>query len=229
MSMRIALFALAASAAPALAQLSGTGTLVSYAQPAGNYVNTLFIQNTGTTTVGTFWFAWVPGADFLPSLPTNVTAPPGWNGYVIGGIYDSYSIEWYAYDASYDLQPGQTLSGFGFTSNDSPQVLQGLSPAFPRYYCTDSFLYVGFPQADPGYQFNVAVTVGGGGGNCGSADFNCDGDIGTDADIEAFFACIGGTCPPPPCTSTADFNNDGDIGTDADIEAFFRVLGGGPC
>src|SRR5262249_34827960 len=57
---------------------------------------------------------------------------------------------------------------------------------------------------------------------CGSADFNCDGDVGTDADIEAFFACIAGHCPAAPCTSTADFNGDGDIGTDADIEAFFR-------
>jgi hypothetical protein len=64
---------------------------------------------------------------------------------------------------------------------------------------------------------------------CGSADYDCDGDIGTDADIEAFFACLGGTCPPPPCTSSADFDGDGDIGTDADIEAFFRVLGGGTC
>jgi hypothetical protein len=62
---------------------------------------------------------------------------------------------------------------------------------------------------------------------CGSADFNNDGDSGTDADIEAFFACIGGSC----CAScgSADFNGDGDAGTDADIEAFFRVLAGGLC
>ena len=65
--------------------------------------------------------------------------------------------------------------------------------------------------------------------SCGSADFNCDGDVGTDADIESFFACLAGTCPPAPCQSTADFNADGDIGTDADIESFFRVLAGGPC
>jgi autotransporter-associated beta strand protein len=65
--------------------------------------------------------------------------------------------------------------------------------------------------------------------NCGSADFNCDGDIGTDSDIEAFFACLAGNCPAAPCTSNADFNGDGDLGTDADIEAFFRVLGGGSC
>jgi hypothetical protein len=65
--------------------------------------------------------------------------------------------------------------------------------------------------------------------HCDSADFNCDGDFGTDSDIEAFFLCLAGTCPPPPCTNNADFNNDGDVGTDADIEAFFRVLAGGSC
>lgn len=58
-------------------------------------------------------------------------------------------------------------------------------------------------------------------------DFNGDGDVGTDADIEAFFLCLGGEC----CAScgSVDYNADGDLGTDADIEAFFRVLGGGPC
>jgi probable HAF family extracellular repeat protein len=64
---------------------------------------------------------------------------------------------------------------------------------------------------------------------CGSADFNCDGDTGTDADIEAFFACLAGNCPGAPCWASADFNGDGDSGTDADIEAFFRVLAGNPC
>jgi len=53
--------------------------------------------------------------------------------------------------------------------------------------------------------------------------------VGTDADIEAFFACLAGNCPPPPCTNSSDFNHDGDVGTDADIESFFRVLAGGPC
>jgi GEVED domain len=74
------------------------------------------------------------------------------------------------------------------------------------------------------YTVNVVT-----GTSCDTADYDCDGDVGTDADIEAFFACLAGTCPQPPCTSSADFNHDGDTGTDADIEAFFRVLGGGPC
>jgi hypothetical protein len=62
---------------------------------------------------------------------------------------------------------------------------------------------------------------------CGSADFDGDGDVGSDFDIEAFFACIGGDCCPM-CESP-DFDGDGDPGTDFDIEAFFRVLGGGNC
>jgi probable HAF family extracellular repeat protein len=60
-----------------------------------------------------------------------------------------------------------------------------------------------------------------------TADFNGDGDVGTDGDIEAFFACLGGSCCAA-CAS-ADFNGDGDVGTDADIESFFRVLAGGAC
>jgi hypothetical protein len=64
---------------------------------------------------------------------------------------------------------------------------------------------------------------------CGSADFNGDGDLGTDADIAAFFDCLGGGCCATCDSHGADFNGDGDLGTDADIESFFRVLGGGPC
>jgi len=65
------------------------------------------------------------------------------------------------------------------------------------------------------------------GGTCGTPDFDNDGRSGTDADIVAFFACLGGNCCAP-CGS-ADFDDDGDTGTDMDIEAFFRVLGGGAC
>jgi hypothetical protein len=63
---------------------------------------------------------------------------------------------------------------------------------------------------------------------CCRSDFNGDGDIGTDLDIESFFACLAGDCCPT-CPPTADFNCDGDIGTDTDIESFFRVLAGGAC
>lgn len=57
------------------------------------------------------------------------------------------------------------------------------------------------------------------------ADFNGDGDMGTDADVEAMFGCIGGHCCALCLDS--DINGDGDSGTDQDIEAFFIALGGG--
>jgi len=96
---------------------------------------------------------------------------------------------------------------------------------------------VTFNGADPVYNglYDVVVTK-----VCGSitsaaarlavictSDFNGDGDYGTDQDIEAYFACLGGVC----CATCgiSDFNGDGDFGTDQDIEAFFRVLAGGAC
>ncbi|HYE61717.1 MAG TPA: hypothetical protein VD997_06950 [Phycisphaerales bacterium] len=67
------------------------------------------------------------------------------------------------------------------------------------------------------------------GNQCGTSDYNGDGDAGTDQDIEAFFACIGGNCCAACFCQGSDFNGDGDAGTDQDIEAFFRVLGGSGC
>ena len=73
----------------------------------------------------------------------------------------------------------------------------------------------------------VLVRVIPGPPSCFGPDFNGDGAPSTEADIQAFFACLAGDCCPT-CAS-ADFNGDGDTGTDADIEAFFRVLAGDPC
>jgi hypothetical protein len=63
-------------------------------------------------------------------------------------------------------------------------------------------------------------------GRC-RADFDGDGSVGTDADIQAFFACLSGICCAT-CES-ADYNGDGAVATDADIELFFADLAGGPC
>jgi len=78
-------------------------------------------------------------------------------------------------------------------------------------------------------RINDDGTIGPAAPTCGTSDFNGDSDFGTDADIEAFFACLAGNCCPTCFVGGSDFNQDGDFGTDADIESFFRVLGGGPC
>ena len=55
---------------------TGTATL-SGVFNAGLYDYTITLNNTSTTPIGTFWYAWVPGGFFLPSTPASVTAPPG--------------------------------------------------------------------------------------------------------------------------------------------------------
>ncbi len=104
----------------------------------------------------------------------------------------------------FDVIAGATGEGTGLSLNDSGWITFRARDSFGNYSIYRTQL-----------------------GHCGSADFNHDGDLGTDSDIDAFFACLGGNCCPA-CDS-ADFNGDGDLGTDADIEAFFRVLGGGAC
>ncbi|HYE63394.1 MAG TPA: hypothetical protein VD997_15485 [Phycisphaerales bacterium] len=63
---------------------------------------------------------------------------------------------------------------------------------------------------------------------CLSADIDQDG-VTSDADVQAFFACLGGNCCSTCDQRAADFNGDGDAATDQDIESFFRVLIGQHC
>jgi hypothetical protein len=109
------------------------------------------------------------------------------------------------------LLDGGRVSG---TSTPTLTIAAALSTDNGLYSCVASNSCFGQTSADARLTLN-------------SADFNGDADTGTDADIEAFFSCLSGSCCPT-CGS-ADFNGDNDVGTDADIESFFRVLGGGNC
>ncbi|HYE61828.1 MAG TPA: M1 family aminopeptidase [Phycisphaerales bacterium] len=122
------------------------------------------------------------------------------------------------------LTPGDyTVSVSGVTSNLTGLTLDGDIPG--TMLVNQPALPSGNGVAGGPASFTFSIQ----GSTCGTADFNNDGDIGTDQDIEAFFACLGGNCCPGCYTGGADFNADGDTGTDQDIESFFRVLGGGNC
>ncbi len=86
---------------------------------------------------------------------------------------------------------------------------------YPAFYTKENALspILGYT---PSFELVVEVYPG--------ADFDLDGDTGTDADIEAFFRALAGSGE-----GNTDFNMDGDYGTDADIECFFRALAGGDC
>jgi hypothetical protein len=210
---------------------SPTGNLITLTLtglPAHDHINLDFLfaaidslDGTGTYPEGDFFRVDVDGVtifreSFANATPTQIQSyvpPPG--GELARRVDLGFSGPGgYYTDSAYDMS---------------------VDPRFHNLAHTGSAVTLAFIIEGPGIQplddeswamDDLRVTVLGG---CGSADFNCDGDLGTDADIEAFFACLAGDCPPPPCAGRADFNGDGDLGTDADIEAFFRVLGGGSC
>jgi hypothetical protein len=182
-----------------------------------------------------------PGGNGIP--PTNLDGTPAWaqNTYVTGlgtpGNWQTIPITL----ATPVTIPANSTLGFYIAShggglgwfNGGDTTFTGPSGVTMTTSTGRSFAF----QAAPGWGTNTQAAQASFNGrmfysvapSCGSADFNCDGDIGTDSDIESFFACLSGSCPAAPCMNSADFNGDGDIGTDSDIEAFFRVLSGGSC
>ena len=133
---------------------SASATIAVNQLDASHWQYTVTLQDTGSTSIGTFWFAWVPGEDFLASSPGSITAPTGWADIIThAGSGDGYAIQWTASSASSDLQPGGSSSGFSFVSTDAPSSVFGNSVFYPSTPVTTSFVYSGAPFSDAGYQF----------------------------------------------------------------------------
>jgi hypothetical protein len=142
-----------ASATATLTSVGGTPT-----NPIYNYA--LSLTDTGTTNIGTFWFAWIasPFEDFLKSNPTSISAPTGWIEPVDHeGPSDGYSIEYFTPTPADQLTPGNTLNGFAFSTLDSPAALAGNSFYYPSTPVGTSFIYAGTPESDAGFEFVVTV------------------------------------------------------------------------
>jgi hypothetical protein len=117
------------------------------------------LVDTGTTNIGTFWFAWVPGEDFLPTSPTNVLSPASWTDQIThGGASDGFAIQWVAGPGA-AVTPGSTLQGFQFDSTTSPTAILGNSPFFPTTPILTTFVYAGAPLSDPGFQLQVQAAA----------------------------------------------------------------------
>jgi hypothetical protein len=156
----IALMVLGSARSALASGIDSSGTVV--AKPDGSlfdYAITLNNASSSTDSIGSLWFAWVPGADFLASSPTNLVAPAGWTANITHeGTNDGYAIQFVANSPSSALAPGSTLSGFGFTSSDTPTQLAGNSPLFPTFPVTTSFVYQGAPLVGDSAQFVAPVS-----------------------------------------------------------------------
>ena len=147
-----------ASAFASTLSAGATYTYVADPTTAGVYDYSLILNNTGSTTIGTFWFAWVPGGDFLNPVPTHVLQPAGWGSKLITTPQGT-SIQWTSTTAL--LQAGQSLGGFAFESTETPAQLLGFVPSGTGAGdpVTTSFAYIGAPFRDPGVQFEATAVT----------------------------------------------------------------------
>lgn len=165
----------AVGAATARGSETATGTIqlasTAMVNDQTQYTYDLSLTNTSTdgSTVGTFWFAWIPGESYLATNPISVTFPSGWedgpDSQLVGGALGEKgaSIEWQATGSASYLQAGHTLNGFTFTTLDAPSSVFGDSIYFPSKPVLTSQVYHAGPFSDSatypnGYQFIVQVT-----------------------------------------------------------------------
>ncbi len=140
------------------AQETASATMTSSALGGGNFQYTITLNNTSaSSSIGTFWYSWIPGYDFLPATPNSIVSPSGWSSTVTGGFPgDGNAIEWTA--NSTGLAAGSSLN-FSFDIAADPATLAANSSITPNLPTGTSYVYSGGAFSDGGYQFVVAAAT----------------------------------------------------------------------
>jgi hypothetical protein len=147
-----------ASATPIAAATASETPMGSDFQYSLVLKNNSATPGTAATAIGTFWFGWIPGEDFLETSPLSVSSPTGWQDQIThGGSNDGYAIQWTTTSPSFDLAAGGSLSGFSFTTVDGPGSVFGNSFFYPTTPTRTSFAYEGAPFSDAGSNFVPSV------------------------------------------------------------------------
>ncbi len=143
--------------APASAGILDVSAVVSSAPDGPNFDYKIVLTNSSSSTdsLETFWFAWVPGKDFMPTNPVSVTPPAGWTDNITnGGPTDGFAIQFLTTTAA--LAPGNALT-FAFTSADTPAQIAGNSPFYPGTPVGTSFVYQNGPFSGDSDVFQVSA------------------------------------------------------------------------
>jgi hypothetical protein len=114
---------LAAGSPAAQAQgVTGASATLSGVAGTGNtfdYTLTLYNASSATTPIEGLWYAWVPGAFYLPSAPSSASGNgSGWSASIV-----SHSIQFQG-NSGDAIAPGGSAS-FTFVSTDTPTTLSG--------------------------------------------------------------------------------------------------------
>ena len=141
------------------AGISASATISNTEPTPGVWNYSMTLNNTGTTTLGTFWFAWVPGAGFLTATPSSISSPAGWTELSTNA---GDAIQWTTTTSL--LAAGQSLSGFDFTSTESPTQLLGTFAGSPTGAGAGdpdltSVSYTGAPLVGTASQFVVSAAA----------------------------------------------------------------------
>ena len=151
----VAILCVTAHATDISATATYTDTLVS----PGVYDYSITLNDTGTTTMGTFWFSWIPGTGFLSATPTDITSPTGWTETLKPATAGKIGIQWTT--TTDDVDPGWSLTGFSFESTETPAELlldfsgTGTGAGDP---ITTSTVYSGAPLVGTGDTFVATAT-----------------------------------------------------------------------
>jgi hypothetical protein len=95
-----------------------SGTISS--SGAGPYTYSLSFSDAANASspIGSVWYAWVPGAFYLPGAPTSASAPAGWTATIFGN-----SVQYVANSPANDITAGSSLSGFSYQAAFTPGQL----------------------------------------------------------------------------------------------------------
>ncbi len=129
-------------AGKATAAETATTSIAGTPLGGGIFQYDISLTNTSTdgSTIGTLWFAWIPGDFYMEATPTNVSNSAGWQNNIIGG--GGESIQWQAGSTALLLAPGNT-DQFMFDSTETLAQLEGPSTEGNKLTETTSFLYSG--------------------------------------------------------------------------------------
>jgi hypothetical protein len=111
-SIRFALLAAAGLLASAVSShAQGAVATISGVAASGGFDYTIILQNTGTTSLNSFWYGWTASGNNLPSIPSGPTNSLGWNNTVSGN-----SIKW-VNSSGTALAPGHSGTFFFFSTS----------------------------------------------------------------------------------------------------------------